>query len=332
VRWLSLLCLTALVASAGCFGEKPLNLVKCDGQDHTVRLYLGPGHSLQPEVPSRGSVPGNSFAGAFATDNLDEWLSPSMLEPLHLTGTVRLSLWVEHRGSPAPIVNPQTGEGYQFFNQFGSDRTFQPGYATQYDVPVQAPGTQVRYSQSFTLPPGGFHLETGDRVRLLLTSLALDSDSGSGHDILYGNPTASSLTFQARCTTPMEWSLNDERVFDVRIPGNQGLFTGRIPSGPFNTFTAPLDLRPETQRLTIDLYQLNDANPVKDDIDIEILSSNGTAVWSIGTPYSNEHGILWSENLAYLREKNASAIRVNSYSGFLYQGKLTVTQEVGRPA
>lgn len=315
---------------AGCSGPAPLDLVECDGAFHPVRLFLGPDLSLRDTVPSAGSVPGNSFAGAFLTDDLDEWLSQSILEPLHLEGDVKLTLFVRFEGSPAPIPRGDPGDGYQFFNQFGSDRTFQPGFAVEAADAAQVPGTQAKFIETIALPESGFELEAGDRVRLLLTSLAADSQTGSGHAILYGNPHASHLDFQARCAPSVQWMPLDDRVHDIEIIGNQGLFTGQLGQpelAAYNTATVPLALQPETKRLTIDLAQGSDPNPAKDDIDLDIVAANGTALWSIGSPYSNEHGVLWDANLAWLHERGATSIRVNSYSGVAYQGTLSITQE-----
>lgn len=329
VRHLLVAALLVLPLSGCLVSDEDEPLVACDGQLHRVRLYLGPGHTLVEQVPEQDRVVGNSFAGAFLTDDLDEWLSGSM-PSLLLEGQLALTLFVEFTGSPAPIPQGDAANGYQFFNQFGSDRSLQPGYTTQNDGAVQAPGTQTRYSQTIPLPAGGFRLEEGDRVRLLLTSLALDSPNGSGHVILVGNPHASRIEFQARCVPQETWTLLDDRVHDVSLPFNQGLFTGQVPPSEANTVTVPLVLRNETQRLTIDLRQLGDANPVKDDIDVELVDLRGDALWSIGSPYSNEHGVLWQGNLDWLRQQNVTGVRVNSYSGLLYQGELTIRQEVAR--
>src|SRR5688572_13918122 len=108
-------------------------------------------------VPDAGSLPGNPFSSGFLTNDLQEWLSEPVAGGLLLEGTVTLELWVRSTGSPAPlVVGGDPGEGYHFFNQFGSDRTFQQAYATEYSTVAPTPGTVDHYNETLQMPPGGF--------------------------------------------------------------------------------------------------------------------------------------------------------------------------------
>ena len=290
-------------------------------------LWLGPDLSLLDEAPEAGSLPGNGFAEAFLTDDMDEWLSEPSGEGAWLEGDVVLEYWARGKGTPAPIVlGGDPGEGYHFFNQFGSDRSFQPAYAIEYDAVAPGPGTVAHYVETFTLPEGGFVVEKGDRVRLLLTSLVLDDAEGSGHDILFGGETASRITYLARCYPERSWTETGRQESTVDLVGNQGLLTGAVPpTEGVNTKTVPFTLDADTERLTVSIAQEGGTEP-KDDIDLTIVGPDGDA-WSIGSPYADESGTLWKANLDAYLPPGDHAVRVDSYSGKAYSGTLTIVQE-----
>lgn len=323
----------ALLLLAGCFGAGP-TAAKADAAIASCReappvehvLYFGPSLSLQPTVPPTGSAPGNAFSSGFLTNDLKEWLSAPVAEGLWLDGNVTLEYWVRSTGTPAPLVyGGPAGEGYHFFNQFGSDRTFQPAYAVEYSEPAPAAGKVDHYNETLQMPAGGFVLEAGDRVRILLTDLAADGQDGSGHEVLFGGGTPSHVRFLARCWPTL--SYDDSRLAEnsFTLAANQGLLTGRVPPGPANQYKVNLQLPEGADRLTIDLRQTDDRNPVKDDIDVTLLDRSGQPAWSIGSPYSDESGTLWADNLRATFPDGAITVQVDSYSGVAYQGTVTVT-------
>lgn len=290
------------------------------------RLYFGPSLSLQPAVPPAGSAPGNAFSSGFLTNDLKEWLSAPVAEGLWLDGNVTLEIWVRSTGTPAPLViGGEPGEGYHFFNQFGSDRTLQPSYAVEYSEVAPAAGTIDHYVETLEMPPGGFVLEAGDRVRVLLTDLAADGQDGSGHEVLFGGGTPSSVRFSARCWPDLVYSEQQVVQEPLMLPGNQGLLTGAVPAGPANQHKLDIQVPEGADLLRFDLRQDSDANPVKDDIDMTLLDRSGQPVWSIGSPYSDESGTLWADNLRAVFPDGALTVQVDSYSGVGYRGSLTVT-------
>ncbi|MEK6976295.1 MAG: hypothetical protein AABY18_08140 [Candidatus Thermoplasmatota archaeon] len=293
-------------------------------------LFFASGHHLVASVPAAGSEPGNAFSSGFLTNDLKEWLSDPVADGLWLVGDVTLDYWVRSTGSPAPLViGGDTGEGYHFFNQFGSDRTLQPSYATEYSTVAPMPGTVDHYTETLPMPEGGFVVEAGDRVRVLLTDLALDGPMGSGHDVLFGGETPSQVRFTAKCFPTLSWP-SSTRLLDeaVSLPANQGLLTGAVPPREgSNVQTFRLTLPLDTQRLTIRLTQTDDANPVKDDIDLVLIEVDGNHTWGIGSPYSDERGVLWADNLAAAFPRRDIDVQVNSYSGLAYTGRLVVTAE-----
>ena len=331
----------AVLLVAGCFGGGPTEenaaaaIADCRAQPPVEqRLYFGPAMGLQPELPPAGYASGNAFSSGFLTNDLKEWLSAAQPAGLWLVGNVTLEYWVRSTGSPAPLVVGGTpGEGYHFFNQFGSDRTFQPAYATEYSDAVPQEGTIDHYVETLALEPGGFVVEAGDRFRVLLTDLAFDSPSGGGHDVLFGGETPSSIAFTARCWPELVWQ-TEEVLLDqpVSLPANQGLLFGGFAEGRQNNEAnqAQFDLvvPPGTGRLAIQIRQTSDANPVKDDIDITLLDRSGAAAWSIGSPYSDESGTLWIDNLEAKFPTGELTVQVDSYSGVAYSGHLLVTRNV----
>lgn len=293
-------------------------------------LYFGPGHTLLPALPSAGAEPGNAFSSGFLTNDLKEWLSAPVLDGLWLVGNVTLEYWVRSTGTPAPLaIGGDAGEAYHFFNQFGSDRSLQPSYATEYASPAPQAGAVDHYAETLPMPPGGFVVEAGDRVRVLLTDLALDGPDGSGHEILFGGDTPSQVRFTAKCFPTLSWP-ESALLLDtaVSLPGNQGLLTGQVPpTEGLNLATFNVTVPPGTQRLSVRITQTSDPNPVKDDIDLVLLEDGGARSWGIGSPYSDERGTLWLDNLAAVFPGREVLVRVDSYSGFGYEGRLVVTAE-----
>lgn len=337
------LALLVVLAAAGCLDDdgrtgpdpavvKALDACR-DGPRNEHTLYFGPRHTLLRDVPEPGSEPGNAFSSGFLTNDLKEWLSEPATAGLWLVGDVTVEYWVESVGTPAPLATDPTqpGDGYHFFAQFGSDRSLQPGYATQYASALPIPGTVDHYTHALTLPEGGFVIEKGDRVRFLLTDLALDGPDGSGHNVLYGGETASFIRFTAACFPTLSWTSTPILDEAISLPGNQGLLTGGIPATEgVNVQTLPFIVPANTQRLTVRLTQDGDLNPVKDDIDLVLLEHAGTHTYGIGSPYSDELGVLWNDNLARNFPYGEIDAQVNSYSGAAYTGRLVITAETAR--
>jgi hypothetical protein len=322
----------ALLLLAGCLGgpsdgKADAAIASCRSAPPAEReLYLGPSLSLQPTLPPAGSAPGNAFSSGFLTNDLKEWLSAPVAEGLWLDGNVTLEYWVRSTGTPAPlVVGGPAGEGYHFFNQFGSDRTLQPAYAVEYSGVAPSEGAVDHYNETLRLPAGGFVLEAGDRVRLLLTDLAADGQDGSGHDVLFGGGTPSHVRLLARCWPALSYADSRIAAESFTLAANQGLLTGAVPAGPANQYRFNVQVPEGADRLRIDLVQTDDRNPVKDDVDMTLLDRSGQAAWSIGSPYSDESGTLWADNLRAAFPDGALTVQVDSYSGVAYQGRATVT-------
>jgi hypothetical protein len=343
LRIAPLLAVVAALAVSGCFSELDIGpdpealkaIAKCRRAaplEHV--LYFGPGQRLADLPQPAGSVSGNAFSSGFLTNDLKEWLSAPVAEGQWIVGEVTLEYWVRSAGTPAPLViGGDPGEGYHFFNQFGSNRSLQPAYATEYSTVLPLPGAVDHYTEVLAMPPGGFVVEAGDRVRVLLTDLALDGPTGGGHDVLFGGDTPSQVRFTATCYPDLEWSPDILRggilVTPVLIAGNQGLLTGAVPAtATVNQQEFPFVIPPGEHRLSIVLRQVGDQNPVKDDVDIVLLDSAGRAVWSVGSPYSDEAGALWPDNIEAVFPDHQLTIQVNSYSGVGYQGFLDVQAEL----
>ncbi|HUR25890.1 MAG TPA: hypothetical protein VM327_07760 [Candidatus Thermoplasmatota archaeon] len=339
--------LLAVFLLAGCFDGGPTEdnavaaISDCRMQPPLEqRLYLGPALGLQPGLPPDGYAKGNSFSGGFLTDDLKEWLSPAQTTGLWLVGNVTLDYWVRSTGTPAPIALPRDpsdpsayGQGYHFFNQFGSDRTFQPAAAIEYSDAVPQEGAIDHYTETLALEPGGFVIEPGDRIRLLLTDLALDGAGGGGHDVLFGPEHPSFVAYTARCWPELLWRPSEVLLDEpVSLPANQGLlFGGRLQGRQANAANQArfeLVVPPGTTRLRFDLMQEDDRNPVKDDVDITLLDRAGAAAWSIGSPYSDESGTLWVDNLDAKFPTGELKVQIDSYSAVAYTGRLTVTRDV----
>jgi hypothetical protein len=331
--------LLAVLLFAGCLGGVPSDtkavqaIASCrELPAAAYTVYFGPAMRLQNTSAPAGYASGNSFSSAFLDNDLKEWLSDPVTAGLWLTGNVTLEYWVRSTGAPAPVAvnRNEPGRGYHLFSQFGSDRSLQPSTAVEYSDIAPMAGTIDHYTETLAMPPGGFVVEAGDRIRVLLTDLALDGPSGGGHDVLFGGDTPSQVRFEARCWPAVHWSDPDTLLdHDVSIPANQGLLTGAVPKGASNQARFPVEVPAGTQRLTITLVQGNDPNPIKDDVDINLLDRSGKAVWSIGSPYSNETGTLWGDNLdaVFPGAEHDLIVEVESYSGVAYQGHLSVVAE-----
>ncbi len=327
--------LLALPALAGCLSDDgaggPFGGNAGDGcRDRAFTWYLSDGLRLQEELPEAGRTPGNGFAEAFLTNDLDEWHSPAFDRTWRVEGNVSFVFWTEGNAMPAPIViGGDPGEGYHFFNQFGTDAGFVESYAIEYGPAVALPDvTLIR--ETFQMPDGGLLIEEGDHLRLLLTNLVLDDpQSGRGPDILWGGDTPSALSFTASCEPTPRWTQVDASETAVSVPLHRGLLTGAVPAQEgLNFVDVPFTLDPATERLRIAIAGNGIVNEPKSDIDLTVHDANGTQVWSIGTPYTDEAGTLWWRNLQATMPPGDYTVRVNSYSGHGYSGNLAITQEM----
>ncbi len=325
---------------AGCAGAPvaptsgPDTATTCDANPSTSTLWLGPDHALVNETPAAGAVFSNGFDEAFLVDTMDEWTAAPSPHALRLVGNLTLEFWVRNSGTPAPVtIGGDPGEAYHWFNQIGTQRGFVPAFGREYASIVPLPGSIDHYTEVIAMPPGGLHVEQGDTLRVLLTSLVVDDTRSTGQEILFGGDTPSSITFDHHCMAPLGWKeiASDER--DITIRAHQGLITGAIPAtAGLNYADVPFELLPGTQRLTISLVQEADRNPLKDDMDITLLDGSGAAITSIGSPYADDIGTFYAANLAAMMPPGAYTVRVESYSGHAYQGHVSVVQDQARPA
>lgn len=322
-----------LMALAGCVDgsdpvptDAPPSEESCpwDGEQ---TLYLGPNLGLHVEPQSDGRTPGNGFAEAFLTNELDEWTIGPFEHDVRVGGNATLTFWSEGNAMPAPIViGGAPGEGYHFFNQLGTDRGFIESYAIEYAAAI-GDTSVTQFDEVFQMPAGGLVIEAGDTLRLLLTNLVLDDANGDGPDILWGDAYPSALRLSMSCIEARDWMVTHEEQSPLSIPFHHGLLTGAVPATQdINYQDVAFTLHNTTDRLTIRMEQTSTTNPLKDDMDINVLDATGAQVWSIGSPYSDEVGTLWRENLGHM-PPGAYTVRVNSYSGHAYEGRLTVTQE-----
>lgn len=292
-----------------------------------VTLYLRD-LSLVPDLPEPGVTAGNGFDEAFLTNGLDEW-TVEAAATFRLVGNVSLEFWTRGHAMPAPIVlGGDPGEGYHFFNQFGTSRGFVESYAIEYGAVVDDGETVRHYEETFAMPEGGVLVEAGDTVRLLLTNLVLDDPvAGRGPDILWGGDTPSALTYTAVCERTPRWAEVHQERHSVSVPTNQGLLTGAVPAEEgVNHADVPFTLHADADRLTISLTQTAATNPTKDDMDLTIHDADGVEVWSIGSPYTDEVGTRWRANLDASMPPGDYVVRVNSYSGTGYEGVVTIAQ------
>ncbi|MGB1585684.1 MAG: hypothetical protein ACPHID_01385 [Thermoplasmatota archaeon] len=326
------LLLLLLVPLAGCLddpedqGPIPSGEPACAWTGETT-LWLGPDHGLYVAPQQDGATAGNGFAEAFLTNDLDEWTFGPFETPVRVTGNATLAFWTQGNNMPAPIViGGGPGEGYHFFNQLGTNRGFIESYAIEYASAI-GDATIRSYEERFVMPEGGMVLEAGDTLRLLLTNLVLDDAESQGPDILWGETYPSALRLNIECTEARTWALLEEESTPLSIPFHAGLLTGAVPStAGVNYQDVPFTLGHLTDRLTIRMEQTSTTNPLKDDMDITVLDAAGQQVWSIGSPYSDEIGTRYRENLGTM-PPGAYVVRVNSYSGHAYEGRLTITQE-----
>ncbi len=322
-----------LIVLAGCAGapvDDPMpeaNVEPCQLVDQT--WFFGPGHALQPDEPAAGSVFSNGFDEAFLVDEMDEWRSPAWSSSGRIVGNLSLEYWVRNDGTPAPVViGGQPGEGYHWFNQVGTEGGFVADYGREYASATPMAGSVDHYVEVIAMPPGGLHVERGQSLRVLLTSLVLDDDRGTGQHILIGGDTPSQVRFQVTCMPELDWVELVSKEQRVSIPAHQGLITGQVPpTSGLNVATVPFILQDETQRLTIRLEQTGDPNPLKDDMDLVILDAGGAEVASIGSPYADEVGTFYAANLAELLPPGDYRVQVNSYSGHGYEGVVRILQE-----
>ncbi|MES2153614.1 MAG: hypothetical protein V4510_00575 [bacterium] len=332
----------ALVWLAGCAHDAPVGptppppVVQCGDETPSAhRYYLGPGMGLNETTPSAGAAPGNGFNEAFLTNDLTTWLSQPVVSGLHIEGNVTLDLWVQVDGQVAPPDQSSKGDAYTFLNQFGSDRAFQSGYAKE-AAPAAMVAGLAHLNETLRMPAGGFIVEKGDRLRLLITSLVMDTPQGKGTHVLYGGATPSRVTFLARCSPPVEWQIQRYLRQPVVVPASQGgpahlggvdcLSTVTEPQC-INRYDFPFSLENGTQRLRIHLRTASADRVPKSDMDMRLLDTTGKVVYDASTPFANETMVLWADNLAAFAPPGAYVLEADLYGGANYSGLLEVTME-----
>lgn len=277
-----------------------------------------------------GSAPGNGFVEAFLTNDIAEFTGGFDLllqgaqpeQPIRwaIEGDITIDLWVQSGISVAPIVStsdPTTG--YHFFNQFGTTQGFAQGYSIIYDDTITT-GETYHFTDTWNLT--SHYVEPGDDLRLLLTNLVLDDASGEGPIILVGPETPSAVSFTARCEPLPMLGEQTSEIFAIALPLNQGLLTGAIPANAANQAIVNVNFQ-GIQKMQVKLEATN-GDVVKDDVDLTFLDSDGNAVYSGGSPYTNEIATLWADHLE-LFPGGEMQIQVDGYSSINYEGTLTVT-------
>jgi hypothetical protein len=321
---LSLLSLAGCTAPSSDVPDAPHDETPCGEQPlHPLTLFLAAGYNLtfDSEGPE-GSAPANQGHEAF-TAELQPWLSSPLAQGIRLEGNVTFDLLVEASG--ANLYGP----GTELYVQLGSDRAYAAEFTSAPPTPVG--DASYRVNVTAPLPPGGFTLEAGDRFALLVTSLREGADS-AGHQVRFGGEDGSRIRLDARCAPAQEWAILQHLQFPVVLPGNQGLFTGAAPpTEGVNRHTEPFDLLPDTERLTVQLIQAGGAGP-KNDMDLYLLDAAGAVVARSTSPGADETILLWPENLDASVPAGPYQVRVESYSGANYTGRIHVVMERGTEA
>jgi len=243
--------------------------------------------------------------------DVQPWLSPPLPTGLRVLNA-SLSIQVEGSG---PTVPPDAPDA--LYVQVGSDLALASGDAAV----AWTPSTSVAASEGpLGLPKGGFTVEAGHRVQLLVTSL-VEGPSGPAQ-VRLGN--ASALRLTAVCAPEREFLAARDFKTPVLLPASQGSFTHTVPAEEgLNRQTVAFDLPNGTARLRIYLRQAHPPR-VKGDVDFTLLDGLGRVVATAGSPSANETLVLWPENLAALAPPGHYTVRVDSYSATNYAGTLDV--------
>ncbi len=335
---LFLVLLVAGCAQPPAAPEPPAVVTECgDEPAREYRFFFGPELGLNESMPPAGSHPGNGFNEAFLTNNLVTWTSAPVAEGLLIEGNVSLEAWVDVVGTTAPPDTSQPRRAYTFFNQFGSDRAFQSGFATE-TVPAEQVAGLHHLNETLVMPAGGFTVEKGDRLRVLITSLITDTATGPGTTVMYGPTMPSQIRFSARCTPPVEWLPQRYLRQPIVLPANQGMLAGlpgvdcvNTPTDAvcLNRFEYPFTLENGTERLRI-FVRTQEADRVpKTDIDMRLTDPSGNVLYDASTPFVNETMVLWHDNLHAFLPPGNYVLRADLYGGAGYSGLLEIALEFG---
>jgi hypothetical protein len=303
-------------------------VVACDESPATTfTFYPDDAYSLRANGSAAGVVPIHGFQDAFLDDSLPTWVSAPLETGLRVEGNVTVDLFVLDLGTPAPAPGGPPGSTTHLYVQFGTNATFMPAFASITGPVAPDTGQPHEYNVTLQVPRGGFVAEAGERLRLLVGSLAIDLPTSRGEALLVGAGTPTHVTFAARCFEAQSWFPEQDLKKLVMLPGNEGLFTHLVPAqSGANVADFPFTVINSTARLTIALRSDGAMHPGKDDMDIELLDASGTVVWTAATPFSNETLRMWKPNLdALLPPGSQATTRVHSYSGVNYVGRLEIT-------
>lgn len=282
-----------------------------------------------------GRAPGNGFDEAFLTNGLVTWLSSPVPRGMRIDGNVTLEAWIDVTGQLGYPSLAEPGTDYAFLNQFGSDRGFQSSYVREDLAATELQGI-VHLNETFVMPPGGYVIEKGDRLQLLITSLILDDGGDPGTFVLFGGDTPSRLTFTASCYASVEWSMQRYLRQPVVMAGNQGGPIG-VPGvgcttiGPqdlcLNRFEYDFTLENGTDRLRVFIRTAAADQQPKRDMDVRLLNAAQEVVYDASTPFVNETFVLWRANLDAFLPPGPYTVRCDLYSGANYSGLLEIAME-----
>lgn len=338
---LTLFLLVVLTAVAGCAGPvqpppRPPEPTGCAAQPAVLHTFhLAPGLMLDTTPPAAGSAPGNGFEEAFVTNTMDVWTSAPLAEGLHVAGAITIEAWIDVRGPPTAPEPGTSGEGRLLVHQVGSDRAFLPG-AAAVSRPLSDPPGLVHVNHTIEPAPGGFTFEAGDRVRLLLSALAMETADGPATVVHFGGDRPSQVRFMATCVPPAEWMIHRYIRQPVVVTANQGGPLGLPPAGCedvvgqqacVSQVDLPFTLENGTERLRLFLRTQQADREPKGDMDLQLLDSAGTVLYEAGSPLVNETIVLWPANLAAMAPPGPYIARANLYGGAAYSGLFELALE-----
>jgi len=312
--------LLAAILLAGCAGvatdtssSAPSPPACGDEPPHTMALALGPMHLLSNATSAAGTADLNQGHDAYVGD-VQPWLSAPLATGAHVLNA-SLSIRVQGMG---PLLPPEATA--PLYVQAGSDAALASADAVgQWSTGASDMGWEGYLS----ILKGGFDVEAGQRVQLLVTSLIEGVPDPAR--VVLGNQSV--LTLTTVCAPAREFLVAHDLKTPVLLPASQGSFTHTVPPQEgVNRQTVPFDLPNGTSRLRIFLREPHPPK-VKGDVDVTLLDATGKTVAVAGSPAPNETLILGPANLAALAPPGHYQVRVDSYSATNYAGTLDIVLE-----
>ncbi|MBI2076985.1 MAG: hypothetical protein HYT80_01250 [Euryarchaeota archaeon] len=278
--------------------------------------FLKAGYLLSTVAPTKATadrVAATPFANGFANEDIKAFAAPPVPTQRNVTA-VRLHVFYEVVGptaDPFPVQgNPQ--DSRQIVLWLGTDHAYPMSVSTTGPTAL-LPGRVYEAKAEFTMPPGGWTVPHGERIQLLVATLAVNTQGYELRFLVDSTATPSRIELAgatSRLALPARLNMTAQTF---QIAGNGGMFTGATPEQVPSKIRVPVAVSSNWTFLELRVVMRANGGG-KSDLDFLVYAPDGTRTLVSSTPYQNETVRAFSPNLAALGAGSYTA-EIEAYSG-----------------